>query len=407
MTSSETWDLVVVGAGPAGAAAALGALQEHPEARVLLLDRAEFPRDKVCGDGIAPHVLDVLASLGASDLVESLLRHHRPITTLELSLGQQSVVRPMQRPALVVPRAEFDAGLVEAAVRAGSVLRRHRVREVRAGQDHVVVDDTIRASVVVAADGARSQVRRALGMGPAGPVALGLRGYAPTRDSRAGRQVIRFGQDRRPSYAWAFDRGDGWSNVGYGEVLSSDLSAPSHRLMVERLEVLLPGSSEGAHSWRGHHLPLSGARWVHPPGRVLLVGDAAGLVNPLTGEGIYYAVATGAIAGRVAGRMAGRLPADPAPSTGVPTAADPGAVYGRQVRRLLRLNLLSTAVASRLVVRPLVLSAGLRAADSDQRVFDDLVELGLGPGRLTGRAVAGLVRAAASGRRGTGTPQDL
>ena len=61
----DVWDLVVVGAGPAGSCAALGALKASPGLRVLLLDRADFPRDKSCGDGIAPHVLDALATVGA------------------------------------------------------------------------------------------------------------------------------------------------------------------------------------------------------------------------------------------------------------------------------------------------------------------------------------------------------
>src|SRR4051794_26654483 len=58
MTSDDIWDVVVVGAGPAGSSAALSALDERPDARVLLLDRSDFPRDKSCGDGVAPHVFD-------------------------------------------------------------------------------------------------------------------------------------------------------------------------------------------------------------------------------------------------------------------------------------------------------------------------------------------------------------
>ncbi len=70
--TTATWDLVVVGAGPAGATAALAALREEPGLRVTLLDRSDFPRDKCCGDGIAPHVLDVLSRLGAADVVDRL-----------------------------------------------------------------------------------------------------------------------------------------------------------------------------------------------------------------------------------------------------------------------------------------------------------------------------------------------
>jgi geranylgeranyl reductase family protein len=391
MPTGPLWDLVVVGAGPAGATAALAALRARPAARVLLLDRSEFPRDKSCGDGVAPHVLDVLERLGAPEVAAGLRRDHAPIPLLQLALGPLEVERGMRRPALVVPRAQLDARLVEAAVGAGAVLRRHRVRRVEPRRDDVLVDGAVRARVVLVADGARSPVRRSLGIPLSGRTALGLRGYAPTPAHRAGRQVIRFGDERQPSYAWSFDRGDGWSNVGYGEVLGGRHAPPTHALMVRRLEALLPSSTDGAGSWRGHHLPLSTTRTgrEQPDGRVLFAGDALGLVNPLTGEGIYYAVATGALAGRLAVRDV------------VPGDVVPGAPYRRAVRALLRRNLAATAAASRLTSSPRVLSAGLHAAAADQAVFDDLVELGLGRGVLT----AGLVRGLVGGLTGGSVPR--
>ncbi len=83
--AAEHWDVVVVGAGPAGSAAALGALAEDPSLRVLLLDRSDFPRDKSCGDGIAPHVVDALRAVGAADVVDGW----RPLRELELSRGRR------------------------------------------------------------------------------------------------------------------------------------------------------------------------------------------------------------------------------------------------------------------------------------------------------------------------------
>lgn len=109
------WDVAVVGAGPAGAAAALAALAERPRARVLLLDRAAFPRDKACGDGVAPHVLDVLDGLGAANVVSDRV----PVRILDLSQCPWTVHRQMRRPAWVVPRRVLDARLVEAAVACG------------------------------------------------------------------------------------------------------------------------------------------------------------------------------------------------------------------------------------------------------------------------------------------------
>ena len=283
---NESWDLVIVGAGPAGASAALSALHEDPALRVLLLDRSDFPRDKSCGDGIAPHCFAALASIGVTDVEEGWT----PLTRLELARGELSVERPMARPVYVIPREVFDARLVERAVDRGAVFRRERIVSIEKVPYGIILNGTIPARIVVGADGAHSVLRAHLGL-PSGRRALAIRGYGPTPPARRGTQVIRYGDRRQPAYAWAFDRGDGLSNVGYGELLPTDGAAPPSRaLLLDQLEELLPGSVvEGMH-WRGHHLPLSGWRWHQPEGRVLLAGDAAGLINPMTGEGIYLSL---------------------------------------------------------------------------------------------------------------------
>ena len=162
----------------------------------------------------------------------------------------------------------------------------------------------------------------------------------------------------------AFDRGDGLSNVGYGEFIGRN-DRPARALLLGQLEELLPGSVEHGHQWRGHHLPLSGWGWrsEQPDGPILFAGDAAGLINPMTGEGIYYAVATGAVAGRSAVRAAEDLR---------PTTA--GARHRAAVRVLLNRHLHHTWTAARLTRRPVVVEAGIAAAARDQRTFDDLLD---------------------------------
>lgn len=372
------YDLAVVGAGPAGAATALGALRADPSLSVALIDRSDFPRDKTCGDGIAPHVIDLLTATGVTGLMDDQV----PVRRLRLNRRHLSVERTMARPAWVVPRTVFDHRLVSEASSRGADLLRHRVRNIKEGANTVVLDDAVEARVVVGADGAHSVVRRAVGAGD-GPMAVAIRGYAPTGRDAAGAQVIVFGTYRQPSYAWSFDLGNGTSNVGYGELLTPGGGRPSRALLMEQLETLLPGSTDGGRGWRGHQLPLSTWRGPHRgSGRVLLAGDAAGLVNPMTGEGIFYAVATGLHAGRAAAES---------------LAADDGATAARRQQRLDRAMLAShlrhTDLAARLCRSGAVLDAGLRAAAADQRVFDDLVELGLAKGRISATMARGLLKA--------------
>lgn len=363
------WDIAVVGAGPAGAATAIGALRADPSLRVALLDRFDFPRDKSCGDGIAPHVIDLLTSAGVDGIVDDWT----PVPRLRLSRDGLVVDGEMRRPTWVIPRTFFDHRLVEAAQKAGAELVRHRVRSL----EGTTLDGEHSAKVVVGADGPHSVVRRSLGLKP-GPMAVAIRGYAPTPSARRGQQVIAFGGGRQPAYAWAFDRGDGLSNIGYGELLAA---RPTRAHLLEQVEKLLPGSTEGAADWVGHQLPLSSGRTPTQRGPVLLAGDAAGLVNPLTGEGIYYAVATGLSAGRAAAEAI--------------AAADPGSAgdrHGRTTTALLGSHLRHIAVAGRLCRSGAVLDAGLRTSAADKAVFDDLVELGLANGRITPRLVRGLAR---------------
>lgn len=360
------WDVVIVGAGPAGCAAALGALRARPDARVLLLDTAAFPRDKVCGDGIAPQALDVLAALGVDR--DALVAGSTPAARLRLySPGGRCAARETPRPSYVVPRAVFDERLVRAALDAGAMLRRHVVRSLVAGPDRVELDDGSTAEVVIGADGAESVVRRAVGVKPAKPgtVALAIRGYAPAEPWPAAEQLLRMTATNWPAYAWVFPIGDGRANVGYGEILRDTPLSRTH--LEQRLHALLPDARPT--SLRAHRLPLSTGRPPVAHGRVLLAGDAAALINPLTGEGIFYAVASGALAGAAA------------------VGPDPGRSYERALRARLGRHLRHTDFAAALTRTPRMIDAAVAAAGRDQRVFDTLVELGLGDGRLDSRSL--------------------
>ncbi len=365
-------DLAIVGAGPAGAAAALRARQLDPTMDVVLLDRADFPRDKVCGDGLGPEGVDVLRTLGVA---EQVLGDAPALQDVRITAPSGAEVRGRApRPGYVIPRMVLDARLHAAAVAAGAEPVRHRVRQVREVNGHVEVDDAFRARTLVAADGANSVVRSSLGIAPQPPAHTGvaIRGYAdaPHVDDL----WIAFVEQRWPAYAWAFPIGDGRVNVGYGPF--DTRRADKREALLETL-VEVTGITPDLDTVKGHRLPLSTHRPRAALGRVLLAGDAASMVHPLTGEGIYYALLMGASAGAAAVRF----------------DDDPGRAHVGALRHRLGGHLRDLRLAARLFASTYPVEVSLRAAATDPRAFGDLCEFALGTGRLTPRLVADLTRA--------------
>jgi geranylgeranyl reductase family protein len=367
----DQYDVVIIGGGPAGASAALAARRSG--ASVLLLDKSAFPRDKSCGDGIAPHTLDVLRDLGVTGIEEG----YTPVPALHLvGPSGASVIRPLARPNYTIPRTVFDARIVEAAVKAGAILAQHTVREIDERPHSVVLDNEISARAVVGADGAYSLVRRKLGQAsnPDGCLALAIRGYAPAVGGPE-QHIVTAPAAQWPAYAWNFPIGDGRANVGYGEVLRG--TPLSRERLLDSLAALLPHvDTRSATALRAHHLPLSTHRPIPGRGRLLLAGDAYSLINPFTGEGIFYAVLSGSMAGTAAARD-GRGAAG---------------IYGNALRKRLGRHLRHSWTTARLTRSARIVDATMRASAADQRVFDSIVELGLGDGLLTGRTLGAIFR---------------
>lgn len=346
------WDVVIVGAGPAGSAAAVSALRARPAARVLLLDREPEGRDKVCGDGIAPHATAELARLGIdATRPEEIVDAVRLVAPAG---SGESAVTP--DPGSVVPRRIFDARMLRAAIAAGAEFRIQKVTSADVGTGFP-------GATIIGADGANSVVRRATGQASnrGRALAVAIRGYAPTPSTVPRELVLRWDSRRAGGlcYAWAFPTAEGTTNVGYG----MSAGAPGHdRANLERrLRELLPEYDLDGVELTGHTLPLTVRRPRPAVGRFLLAGDAASLISPFTGEGIYSAIVSGALAGAAA-----------------VAAPDPAAAYTRALTRRFGRQHRQARMLYPLIDSKLVLNTVVRASDRDPRLFQHLLDVGLG-----------------------------
>lgn len=374
------FDVLVVGAGPAGVATALAALATDPAARVGLLDRAEFPRDKVCGDGVTAGAIAMLHELGATVVLDGLT----PVDVLSFTSpgGHTAQVRTGE-PAYVVPRRVLDARLVAAAVSGGAELLTEKVTEVRPSADHVLVNGRHQARCVIGADGANSVVRRQLGASrqPWAHTALAMRGYA-TGASGVPRLQAWFGAQRRPSYSWLFTTGEGPANIGY--ITFDGSLQPRRGTLVAAIREQFADLDIDAATLQAHQLPLSTCRPPPGRGRVLLAGDAASLINPLTGEGIHTALLSGALAGQAAIRQAD----DPAPA------------YSRALGRRLARHFRHTNAAAHAMRHLRTVDATVSAMAEIPLVAADVSRMALGTGTLSPRAVTAIISRCLTGPGG-------
>ena len=309
--AATTTDVVIVGAGPAGTAAAIELARAGRE--VTVLDKAVFPRDKCCGDGLTTLALRELEGLGFDpDPIEGWF--DVDAAWIRSPDGRETRV-PLPdhgRYAAVCPRLELDAALVDLARDAGA--RVHEgvaVGDVEVLADRAVVTvegasfDSVHARYVVAADGMWSPVRKALGLGIDGYRGEwhAFRQYARNVTGPAARRLmVWFEPDLLPGYAWSFPLPGNRANIGFGVLRDGDRRvrdmAGLWRDLLQRPHVVealgADAELEGRHTaWpipaRVDEVPLSASR-------VLFVGDAAAATDVMTGEGIGQALLTGRLA---------------------------------------------------------------------------------------------------------------
>jgi len=350
-------DAIVVGGGPAGAAAA--ARLAARGFRTVLIDRASFPRDKVCGDFVGPTALAELADLGVAQTQAFRSTSKMADLALHVDGDQLPVMSIPQVDGLpsygrVIPRLQLDAWILDAARHAGAtVMDGRKVTAVQQAPDAITVRGQsaagpwqLRTRLLLGADGSNSMVARTLrgGLPSSQDRIMAVRAYFDDVDGPVGQGDICFRSDSFPGYYWLFPAGGGSANLGVGMLVSTyPRSSRNLREMLLRLiaeDASLRYRLRGARmrgKVLGHPLTTYNPQLPLIGDRVMLLGDAAGLINPLNGEGIQYALHSA--------RWAADIAADRLASDRLDAAALRG--YQQRVHQSLRTDM----AFSRLVVQ--------------------------------------------------------
>ncbi|MCK2236779.1 MULTISPECIES: geranylgeranyl reductase family protein [unclassified Crossiella] len=323
----EDAEVIVVGAGPAGSTAATYLARAGLD--VLLLEKSEFPREKVCGDGLTPRGVKQLIDLGIDTREEAGWLHNRGLrvvgggVTMELDWPDLATFPPY---GVVRPRQDFDEMLAQTAQLAGARLvqnthvtgavtdeRTGRVIGVTANAGKEKTPVTYRAPLVLACDGVSARLALSVGLEKRDdrPMGIAVRRYYDSPRSKDDYLESHLelwdkatpGEPKLlPGYGWIFGMGDGTVNVGLGILSTSKAYGKVDYRQL--LRSWLDGTPE---EWGlreanaigkvgGAALPMGFNRTPHYRNGLLLVGDAGGMVNPFNGEGIGYAMESARLA---------------------------------------------------------------------------------------------------------------
>ncbi|MBR0874959.1 NAD(P)/FAD-dependent oxidoreductase [Bradyrhizobium tropiciagri] len=319
MSDSQLYDVIVVGGGPAGSTMAWSLARRG--VRVAVVERANFPREKVCGDFVEPAGLRILQAMGIGEALEASTSS--PITATRIYLGPRLGFRgkiPYYKPehglpahGAIIPRHVLDHRLLEQAERASAkVYAGCAVRAIarEGGLNHVDVHSaeanfTLKSRLIVGADGAESVVARSfnLEMADRAHISIAQRAYVEGIEAPDGESAVWFDEDIAPGYGWMFPMSGGRANVGVG-ILSEACHRQGHSVptafaaTIERLKIRHPGCARATLVSKpigGVVKMYGGAGSNHFDGGVL-IGDAGAFADPMTGEGITQGMESALIA---------------------------------------------------------------------------------------------------------------
>ncbi|UCC52217.1 MAG: NAD(P)/FAD-dependent oxidoreductase [Anaerolineaceae bacterium] len=323
MEQEQERDVIIVGAGPAGATTATILAQHGHD--VLMLDRFDFPRDKACGDAIPAGAIELMARLGMAEKVNQAVQRGEfyPLDSIRIYSPKGNLLQARLKEgaeggrSYVAPRVYFDAVIQKQAEESGAEFKRALVKEPWIEDGRVVGVQAqfngdvkkIRSKIVVGADGVTSAITRTLRPKEMQHVdshrAVALRAYIHDIEEYPHEVEFYLYDEILPGYAWVFPAGKNLANIGLGmrldvfrkenynlkQMLQKFLELPTIKK-----RILRGGEIENIRTWQLNF--GSQKQLQHTYDGALLVGDAAGFINPLTGGGIHNAMISAQMAGK-------------------------------------------------------------------------------------------------------------